>query len=189
NRTCRLALLHYADGEKRYILAPDGLKVGDTVVAGPESDVKPGNALPLRTMPVGTTVHNVEMKPGKGGQLIRSAGTFAQFLAREGSYATLRLPSGEIRKVHVECYATVGQVGNLQHENVSLGKAGRKRWLGKKPHNRATCMNPVDHPMGGGEGRGKGNHPMSPWGQLAKGYKTRRVKSTGKFIVKRRGKK
>ncbi|MCA9771626.1 MAG: 50S ribosomal protein L2, partial [Myxococcales bacterium] len=187
NRTARIALLHYLDGEKRYILAPDGLKVGDQVESGPGADIRPGNTLPLSSIPVGSTVHNIEMKPGKGGQLARSAGNFAQLLAREGTYATLRLPSGEVRKVHASCRATLGQVSNLQHSNASFGKAGRRRWLGRRPHNRGVTMNPVDHPMGGGEGRSSGGrHPCSPWGQLAKGYKTRRRKTAEKYIVKRR---
>ena len=190
NRSARIALLHYADGEKRYILAPDGLQVGSTVMAGPEADILVGNALPLSGIPLGTMIHNIELKEGKGGQMARSAGTSAQLMAREGEWATLRLPSGEMRKVHNRCYATIGQVGNLDHENVSIGKAGRTRHLGKMPHNRGVSMNPVDHPLGGGEGKTSGGrHPVSPWGQPTKGYKTRRNKRTTKFIVKRRGKK
>jgi large subunit ribosomal protein L2 len=190
NRTARIALLHYADGEKRYILAPDGLTVGTTITSGPDADILVGNALPLVKIPLGTTIHNIELKEGKGGQMARSAGTFAQLMAREGEWATLRLPSSEMRKVHVRCYATIGQVGNLEHENVSIGKAGRTRWLGKRPHQRGVTMNPVDHPMGGGEGRTSGGrHPCSPWGQLSKGLKTRNHKRTDAMIVKRRGQK
>jgi large subunit ribosomal protein L2 len=190
NRTARIALLAYADGEKRYILAPDGLVVGQTLMSGPEADILVGNALPLSAIPLGTMIHNIELKEGKGGQMARSAGTSAQLMAREGEWATLRLPSGEMRKVHMRCYATIGQVGNLEHENISIGKAGRTRWLGKMPHNRGVSMNPVDHPLGGGEGKTSGGrHPVSPWGQPTKGYKTRRNKRTTKFIVKRRGKK
>jgi len=189
NRSARIALLHYADGEKRYILAPDGLAVGSTITSGPEADILVGNSLPLSKIPLGTTIHNIELKEGKGGQMVRSAGTFAQLMAREGDWATLRLPSGEMRKVHIRCYATIGQVGNGDHENISLGKAGRTRHMGKKPHNRGVSMNPVDHPLGGGEGKTSGGrHPVSPWGQPTKGYKTRRNKRTTKFIVKRRTK-
>ena len=184
NRSARIALLHYRDGEKRYILAPHGLKVGDTVVSGPTADILPGNALPLRAIPAGTTIHNVELQPGKGGQLCRSAGTLAQVLAKEGDYGNLKLPSGEVRRVQLECMATVGQVGNLDHENISVGKAGRVRWKGFRPTVRGTVMNPVDHPMGGGEGKGKGNHPMTPWGKPTKGYKTRRgAKPSDRDIV------
>ncbi len=186
NRSARIALLHYRDGEKRYILAPVGLRVGDTVVSGERADIKPGNCLPLRDIPLGTLVHNVELKVGKGGQLVRSAGTAAQVMAKEGKYVFVKLPSGEVRLIHQLCRATVGQVGNLDHENVSLGKAGRSRWLGRRPHVRGVAMNPVDHPMGGGEGRGKGNHPQSPWGTPAKGYKTRHNRATDKYIVQRR---
>jgi large subunit ribosomal protein L2 len=190
NRSARIALLNYRDGEKRYILAPDGLTVGASVMSGPEADILVGNALPLSAIPLGTMVHNIELKEGKGGQMARSAGTSAQLMAREGEWATLRLPSGEMRKVHNHCYATIGQVGNLEHENISIGKAGRTRHLGKMPHNRGVSMNPVDHPLGGGEGKTSGGrHPVSPWGQPTKGYKTRRNKRTTKFIVKRRGKK
>ena len=189
NRTARIALLNYADGEKRYILAPDGLTVGTTITSGPDADILVGNALPLSKIPLGTTVHNIELKEGKGGQMARSAGAFAQLMAREGDWATLRLPSGEMRKVHIRCYATIGQVGNLEHENVSIGKAGRTRHRGRRPHNRGVSMNPVDHPLGGGEGKTSGGrHPVSPWGQPSKGYKTRRNKTTDKFIVKRRTK-
>jgi len=189
NRSARIALLHYRDGEKRYILAPDGLQVGATVMSGADADILVGNALPLAAIPLGTMIHNIELKEGKGGQMARSAGTSAQLMAREGEWATLRLPSGEMRKVHTRCYATIGQVGNLEHENVSIGKAGRKRHMGKMPHNRGVSMNPVDHPLGGGEGKTSGGrHPVSPWGQPTKGYKTRRNKRTTKFIVKRRTK-
>ncbi|SMO63019.1 LSU ribosomal protein L2P [Balnearium lithotrophicum] len=190
NRSARIALLVYADGEKRYILWPEGLKVGDTVVAGPDAEIKVGNALPLRNIPVGTIVHNVELKPGKGGQLARAAGSFAQIMGKVGDYAQLRLPSGELRLVHLDCMATVGQVGNLDHENIVLGKAGRSRWLGIRPTVRGTAMNPVDHPHGGGEGRTFGKHPVTPWGQPTKGYKTRRAKKySDKFIIKRRNQK
>jgi len=190
NRSARIALLHYADGEKRYILAPVGLAVNDTVQSGPEAEVKPGNALPLDSIPLGTTVHNIELKPGKGGQLIRSAGCFAQVMGREGDYVQIRLKSGEMRRILKSCMATVGQVGNLDHENESIGKAGRSRWRGRMPHVRGAAMNPVDHPHGGGEGKsGQGNpHPVSPWGQPTKGYKTRRNKMTDKFILARRKK-
>lgn len=190
NRSARIALLHYADGEKAYILAPDGLKKGDTVVSSRNADVKPGNAMPLRHIPLGTIIHNIELKIGKGAQMVRSAGVAAQLMAKAGDYAQVRLPSGEVRMVHQNCRATVGQVSNHEHARVSLGKAGRKRWLGRRPHNRGVTMNPVDHPMGGGEGRTSGGrHPTSPWGQLAKGLKTRRNKTTDKFIVRKRGKK
>jgi len=188
NRSARLALLHYADGEKRYILAPLGLKVGDTVVSGEGVDIRTGNALPLAQIPLGTLVHNVELKPGKGGQLARSAGACAQLMAREGDLALLKLSSGEIRYVHAACRATIGQVGNLDHENISIGKAGRSRWLGRRPRVRGIAMNPVDHPHGGGEGRSKGNHPQTPWGKPTKGYKTRRNARTDRFIVQRRSK-
>lgn len=189
NRTARIALINYIDGEKRYILAPNGLTVGQMISAGPEADIIVGNALPLSSIPLGTTVHNIELKEGKGGQMARSAGASAQLMAREGDWASLRLPSGEIRKVHNRCYATIGQVGNLEHENVSIGKAGRTRHLGKKPHNRGVSMNPVDHPLGGGEGKTSGGrHPVTPWGKPTKGYKTRSNKRTNKFIVKRRTK-
>ena len=186
NRSARIALLHYADGEKRYILAPLGLQVGDVVMAGPEAEIRPGNALPLRSIPLGTFIHNLELYPGRGGQLVRSAGTYAQLMAKEGRYAHVRLPSGEIRLFLLDCMATVGQVGNVDHENITLGKAGRSRWLGRRPHVRGTAMNPVDHPHGGGEGRTKGRHPVSPWGWPTKGYKTRKKKVSDKWIVKRR---
>jgi large subunit ribosomal protein L2 len=187
NRSARIALLQYADGERRYILWPVGLEVGAQVMAGEDAPVNAGNALPLRKMPLGTQLHNIELRPGKGGQMVRSAGVGAQLMARDGSYAQVRLPSGEVRKVHVECYATVGQVGNIEHENISWGKAGRMRYKGFRPHNRGVVMNPVDHPMGGGEGKTSGGrHPVSPWGQPAKGYKTRRNKRTTGMIVRRR---
>ena len=189
NRSARVALLHYLDGEKRYILAPQGLTVGQTVLSGPESDIIAGNALPLRNIPLGTTVHNIELRRGKGGQMARSAGSAAQLVAKEGDWAQLRLPSGEIRRVHIDCFATVGQVGNIEHSNISLGKAGRTRWRGRRPKVRGVAMNPVDHPLGGGEGKTSGGrHPVSPWGQPTRGYKTRNNKRTDKFIV-RRGKK
>ncbi|MGB3564789.1 MAG: 50S ribosomal protein L2 [Thermoanaerobaculia bacterium] len=190
NRSARIALLHYADGEKRYILWPHGLGVGSEVVSGETAPINPGNALPLHKIPVGTIVHNIELKIGKGGQLVRSAGAGAQLMAKEGQYAQVKLPSGEVRKVHVNCYATIGQVGNLDHENISLGKAGRKRWLGRRPHNRGVTMNPVDHPMGGGEGRSSGGrHPCTPWGVPTKGYKTRNNKRTDGMIIRRRKKR
>ena len=187
NRSSRIALLAYADGEKRYILQPDGLKVGQHVVSGPEAVILVGNALPLRNIPPGTTVHNVELRPGKGAQMVRSAGGSAQLVAKEGDYALIKLPSGETRKVLVDCMATIGQVGNSDHENISIGKAGRNRWLGKKPHNRGVSMNPVDHPHGGGEGKTSGGrHPVTPWGQPTRGYKTRNNKRTDTFIVGRK---
>jgi large subunit ribosomal protein L2 len=190
NRSAFLALLSYADGEMRYILCPRGLKVGDTVVAGADADIVTGNALPLKNVPVGTEIHNLELRPGKGGQLVRSAGASAQLLAKEDEYAQVRLPSGEVRRLHVDCMATVGQVGNLDHENVTIGKAGRKRWMGIRPTTRGVAMNPVDHPLGGGEGRTSGGrHPVTPWGQPTRGFKTRNNKRTGRFIVKRREKK
>jgi large subunit ribosomal protein L2 len=189
NRSARIALLSYADGEKRYILQPVGLKVGAKIISGPEADILVGNALPLKNIPAGTIVHNIELKPGKGAQMARSAGAQAQLVAKEGEYALLKLPSGETRKVLVDCMATVGQVGNTDHENVSLGKAGRSRWLGIKPTNRGVVMNPVDHPHGGGEGKTSGGrNPVTPWGQPTRGYKTRNNKRTDKFIVSRRGK-
>ncbi len=189
NRSARIALLAYADGEKRYILQPEGLKVGQKVVSGPDADILVGNALPLRNVPPGTTVHNIELRPGKGAQMARSAGAAAQLVAKEGDYALLKLPSGETRRVLVDCMATIGQVGNLDHENVAIGKAGRTRWLGKRPHNRGVAMNPVDHPHGGGEGKTSGGrHPVTPWGQPTRGYKTRNNKRTDRFIVNRRGK-
>ena len=187
NRSSRIALLSYADGEKRYILQPDGLKVGQHVVSGPEADILVGNALPLRNIPPGTTVHNVELRPGKGAQMVRSAGGSAQLVAKEGDYALIKLPSGETRKVLVDCMATIGQVGNSDHENISIGKAGRTRWLGRRPHNRGVSMNPVDHPHGGGEGKTSGGrHPVTPWGQPTRGYKTRNNKRTDAFVVGRR---
>jgi large subunit ribosomal protein L2 len=190
NRTARIALLHYADGEKRYILAPVGLEVGRTVVSGAEADILVGNALPLKNIPGGTIIHNVELRPGKGAQMARSAGAMVQLVSKEAEYALVKLPSGETRKVDINCMATIGQVGNLDHENVSSGKAGRTRWLGKKPHNRGVSMNPVDHPHGGGEGRTSGGrHPVTPWGQPTRGYKTRNNKRTDKFIVGKKGKK
>ena len=189
NRSARIALLHYVDGEKRYILAPLDLKVGDTVISGPEADIKPGNALPLRAIPLGTIIHNIELKIGKGAQLARSAGTFAQLMSKEGKYSQVKLPSGEVRLVLQDCYATIGQVGNIDHENVNIGKAGRSRWLGKRPKVRGVAMNPVDHPHGGGEGRTSGGrHPVTPWGIPTKGYKTRTNKSSDRFIVKKRSK-
>ena len=189
NRSSRIALLTYADGEKRYILQPMGVKVGDTVVAGESVDILPGNCLPLKNIPLGTLIHNVELRPGKGGQIARSAGSSVQLVAREGDYASVKMPSGEIRKILVQCVATIGQVGNLDHENISIGKAGRSRWLGKRPHVRGVAMNPVDHPLGGGEGKTSGGrHPVSPWGQPTKGFKTRRRKDTDRFIVQKRTK-
>ena len=189
NRSARLALLHYADGEKRYILWPLGLAVGATVVSGDEADILPGNALPLKLIPVGTMIHNIELRHGKGGQMVRTAGGQAQLVAKEGDYAQVKMPSGEIRKVAVVCMATIGQLGNIEHKNVAIGKAGRKRWLGKKPHNRGVAMNPVDHPHGGGEGKTSGGrHPVTPWGKPTKGAKTRNNKSTDRFIVQRRRK-
>jgi large subunit ribosomal protein L2 len=190
NRSANIALLHYADGEKRYILSPNGLKVGDSVMSSQNADIQPGNALPLSRIPLGTQIHAIEMKPGKGAQLVRSAGTSAQLMAREGNMATLRLPSTEMRMVHVDCMATVGEVGNSEHENQRIGKAGRSRWLGKRSNVRGVAMNPVDHPMGGGEGRSSGGrHPCTPWGKPTKGHKTRSNKRSTKYIVKRRGKK
>ena len=187
NRNARIALIHYADGEKRYIILPKGLKVGDTVVAGPGADITPGNALKLKDMPVGAIVHNLELEPGRGAKLVRSAGTSAQLMAKEGKYAYLRMPSGELRLILQECTATIGQVGNEDYENVSLGKAGKTRYLGRRSSVRGMVMNPVDHPMGGGEGRSKGNkHPLSPWGTPAKGYRTRRNKPSDRLIVRRR---
>src|SRR5438045_4427745 len=189
NRSARIALLTYADGEKRYILQPVGLKVGDTIVAGDTVDILPGNSLPLKNIPLGTLVHNVELRPGRGGQIARSAGSGVQVVAKEGAFASVKMPSGETRKINVECYATVGQVGNLDHENVSIGKAGRSRWLGIRPHVLGVAMNPVDHPLGGGEGKTSGGrHPVSPWGLPTRGSKTRNHKSTDRFIVQRRSK-
>ncbi|NJB69493.1 large subunit ribosomal protein L2 [Desulfobaculum xiamenense] len=191
NRSARIALLNYADGEKRYILAPVGIKVGDVVMAGDTADIKPGNALNLAKIPVGTVVHNIELHPGRGGQFCRAAGTYAQLVAKEGKYALLRMPSGEVRNVLSSCVATIGQVGNIQHENITLGKAGRARWMGKRPEVRGVAMNPVDHPLGGGEGRSSGGrHPVTPWGKPTKGYKTRnKKKPSSRLIVKRRGEK
>lgn len=189
NRTARIALIHYTDGDKRYILAPNGLKVGSQVVSSPNADIQIGNCLPLNKIPPGTEVHNVEIKPGSGGKLARSAGSLVQMVGFDKGYAQLRMPSGEIRKVPQNCYATIGQVGNVEHENVIVGKAGRKRWLGKRPHNRGVSMNPVDHPLGGGEGRTSGGrHPVSPWGQKSKGLKTRKNRRTDRFIINRRKK-
>ncbi len=187
NRSARIALLHYLDGEKRYIIAPLGLKVGDRVMAGPEADIRLGNALPLKNIPTGTTIHNIELTRGRGGQLARGAGVGAQLMAKEGDYALIRLPSGEQRRVHILCMATVGQVGNVDHENLSIGKAGRARHMGRRPTVRGSAMNPRDHPHGGGEGRAPiGGQPQTPWGKPALGYKTRRNKRTNKFIVRRR---
>jgi len=187
NRSARIALVTYADGEKRYILQPLGVKVGDTVVAGEQVDILPGNTLPLKNIPLGTQLHNVEIKPGKGGQIARSAGSSVQLIAKEGNYASLRMPSGEVRRILKECLATVGQVGNVDHENITIGKAGRTRWLGRRPNVRGVAMNPVDHPLGGGEGASAGGrHPVSPWGMPTKGYKTRRRKPSDKFIQQRR---
>jgi large subunit ribosomal protein L2 len=188
NRTAYIALLNYADGEKRYILAPAGLNVGDMLVSGPDADIKPGNCLPLKNMPLGTVIHNLEMKEGKGAQLIRAAGASAQIMAREGGYVQVRLPTGEVRMIRENCRATIGQVSNPDHINISIGKAGRKRWLGKRPNVRGVAMNPVDHPMGGGEGKTSGGrHPCSPWGMPTKGYKTRSPrKPSDRYIVKRR---
>ncbi|MDR0764015.1 MAG: 50S ribosomal protein L2 [Synergistaceae bacterium] len=189
NRSARIALIQYRDGEKRYILAPVGLSVGDEIVSGPEADIKPGNALKLKYIPDGTVIHNIEIEPGRGGAVVRSAGTSAQIMAKEGKYAFVRMPSGELRLILLECTATIGQVGNEDHENVVMGKAGRTRWSGRRPTVRGMVMNPVDHPMGGGEGRSKSHkHPVSPWGTPAKGYRTRKRKPSDKFIVRRRGK-
>ena len=190
NRSARIALLNYADGEKRYIIAPNGLKVGDQVMSGPEADIKPGNALPLKNIPVGTLLHNVELKIGAGAQLVRSAGAYAQLMAIEGDYATLRMPSGEMRKVHVNCRATIGVVGNAEHMNITIGKAGRARWMGKRPENRGVAMNPNDHPHGGGKGRSPvgRKHPVTKWGKCAMGAKTRRKKASDKLIIKGRTK-
>jgi large subunit ribosomal protein L2 len=189
NRSARIALLNYVDGEKRYILAPVDLKVGDVIISGPEADIKPGNSLPLRSIPLGTVIHNIELKIGKGAQLARSAGTFAQLMSKEGKYSQVKLPSGEVRLVLQDCYATIGQVGNSDHENINIGKAGRSRWLGKRPKVRGVAMNPVDHPHGGGEGRTSGGrHPVTPWGIPTKGYKTRTNKTSDRFIVKKRSK-
>ena len=190
NRSANIALLHYVDGEKRYILAPNGLRVGDELQSGSEAEMKPGNAMPIANIPLGTQVHAIELKPGKGAQMVRSAGTSAQLMAREGKLATLRLPSGEMRMIRIECMATIGQVGNWEHENQRVGKAGRSRWKGLRPNVRGVAMNPVDHPMGGGEGRSSGGrHPCTPWGKPTKGQKTRKSSASDKYIVKRRGKK
>jgi len=190
NRSANIALLHYTDGEKRYILAPVGVVVGDVLQSGPDAEIRPGNAMPLAKIPLGTVIHAVEMKPGKGAQLVRAAGGSAQLMAREGRYATLRMPSGENRMIHVDCMATLGQVGNADHENQSIGKAGRSRWKGVRPNVRGVAMNPVDHPMGGGEGRSSGGrHPCTPWGKPTKGHKTRKNRRSDRYIVKRRGKK
>lgn len=187
NRNARIALIHYLDGEKRYILAPKDVNVGDTIVAGPDSDIKPGNALKLKDIPVGTMVHNVELEPGRGGKLVRSAGTSAQLMAKEGKYAYLRMPSGELRLILNECMSTIGQVGNEDYENISYGKAGKTRWMGRRPKVRGMVMNPVDHPMGGGEGKSKSHkHPVSPWGTPAKGYRTRKKKPSDRMIIRRR---
>jgi large subunit ribosomal protein L2 len=187
NRSARICLLHFIDGEKRYILWPKGMNVGDSVVSGPEASFDVGNALPLERIPLGTLVHNIELTIGKGGQMARSAGSFAQVMAKEGKYVTLRLPSGEVRMVHQRCYATIGEVGNAEHENIVSGKAGRSRWLGRRPKVRGVAMNPVDHPHGGGEGRTSGGrHPVSPWGWKTKGFKTRTKKPSDAFIVRRR---
>jgi large subunit ribosomal protein L2 len=187
NRSARIALLHYVDGVKTYILAPDGLNQGDQVISSKNADIRPGNSLPLSAIPTGTAIHNIEMRLGKGGQLVRSAGVSATLMAKDGEYAQIKLPSSEVRKIHVKCRATVGQVSNSEHKNIKLGKAGRSRWLGRRPHQRGVTMNPVDHPMGGGEGRTSGGrHPCSPWGQLAKGLKTRKNKRTDNMIVKHR---
>lgn len=191
NRSARIALVQYEDGEKRYIIAPNGIKVGDKIYSGPESDIKPGNCLPLANIPVGTMIHCVEIKIGKGAQLVRSAGTSAQLMAKDGDYALLRMPSGELRKIHINCRAVIGEVGNLEHENITIGKAGRSRWLGIRPANRGVAMNPIDHPHGGGEGRSPvgRKHPVTKWGKCAMGTKTRHKKPSDKFIVKRRNQK
>ena len=189
NRSARIALLHYEDGEKRYIIAPLGLQVGDIVSAGPTAEIRPGNALPLMNIPLGTLIHNIELQPGRGGQMVRSAGGYAQLMAKEGKYAQLRLPSGEARRVLLTCMATVGQVGNTDHQNVTLGKAGRKRWMGRRPETRGTAMDPASHPHGGGEGRSGMPGPKTPWGKPALGYRTRHNKRTDQYIVRRRGKK
>jgi large subunit ribosomal protein L2 len=187
NRSARIALIHFADGEKRYILWPVNLDVGATVITSDTADIQPGNCMHMHAIPLGTWVHNIEMQIGRGGQLCRSAGSYAQMMAKEGDHILLRLPSGELRQVHRNCMATIGQVGNLEHENQTIGKAGRSRWLGRRPKVRGTVMNPVDHPHGGGEGRSKGRHPVTPWGKPTKGYKTRsKKKPSNKFIVKRR---
>lgn len=187
NRSARIALLHYADGEKRYVLAPLMLSVGDMVQSGKGADIKPGNCLPLSDIPLGTQIHNIELRVGKGGQVVRSAGTFAQLMAKEKKYALIKMPSGEVRMVLLKCRATIGRLGNTEHEGIALGKAGRSRWLGRRPSVRGVAMNPVDHPMGGGEGRSSGGrHPCSPWGKPTKGFRTRKNKTTNRYIVKRR---
>ena len=188
NRSSRIALLHYVDGEKRYIIAPSKMDIGDTIVSSEKADIKPGNTMPIKNIPLGSLIHNVELKIGRGGQLIRSAGTYGQLMAKEEGYAQVRLPSGEVRKIFLDCKATIGQVGNIEHENISIGKAGRSRWLGRRPKVRGVAMNPVDHPMGGGEGKSSGGrHPCTPWGVPTKGHKTRKNKKTDKYIVKKRG--
>ena len=190
NRSARIALLHYVDGEKRYIIAPLNLHVNDVVMSGPDADIKPGNTLPLSNIPLGTYIHNIELREGKGGQIVRSAGTFAQLMAKEDRYAHIKLPSGEVRLILLMCKATIGQLGNVIHENISLGKAGRRRWLGRRPKVRGVAMNPVDHPMGGGEGRSSGGrHPCTPWGVPTKGFKTRKKKKDSSYIVRKRTKK
>jgi len=190
NRSSRIALLHYADGEKRYIVAPIGVNPGDELMNGPSAEIRPGNSLPLRNIPLGTAIHNLELIPGKGGQIARSAGTLCQLMAKEGKYATVRMPSGEVRMFHLDCSCAIGQVGNPDHENITLGKAGRSRWLGRRPHTRGVAMNPVDHPMGGGEGRSSGGrHPCTPWGKPTKGYRTRKAKASDRLIVRRRKRK
>lgn len=190
NRSARIALLHYVDGEKRYILAPQQLKEGDLIISGETADIQAGNTLPLRVIPLGTLIHNIELRPGKGAQMVRAAGTVAQLLAKEGDYSHIRLPSGEVRLVHLNCKATIGQLGNLDHENISYGKAGRIRWLGRRPHVRGVVMNPVDHPHGGGEGKTSGGrHPVTPWGVPTKGYKTRGKKPSDRYILRRRNQK
>ena len=190
NRSANIALLSYTDGEKSYILSPEGISVGDTVVAGDNVDIQPGNCLPLANIPLGTVIHNIEMKIGKGAQMVRSAGTYAQLMAKEDRYALIKMPSGEVRMVLLRCKATIGQIGNLMHENLNMGKAGRRRWLGRRPKVRGVAMNPVDHPMGGGEGRSSGGrHPCSPWGMPTKGYRTRKNKQTDRYIVRRRSKR
>ena len=187
NRSARIALLHYVDGEKAYILAPDGLRVGDRVESGGTVDIRRGNALPLKDIPLGTQMHNIELQKGYGGQLARSAGSYAQLVAKEGNYAQIKLPSGEVRMISLDCRATVGEVGNIDHENISLGKAGRASWFGRRPHVRGVAMNPVDHPLGGGEGKSSGGrHPVTPWGVPTKGYRTRRAKKSDRLIIKRR---
>lgn len=189
NRTSRIALIHYMDGEKAYIIAPVGLNVGDTVVSGSKADIKPGNCKMLSEIPTGTTIHNIELRPGKGAQICRGAGTSAVLVAKLGPYCQVKMPSGEVRQVLSNCRASIGQVGNTDHENMKIGKAGRSRWKGKRPSVRGMCQNPIDHPLGGGEGRGKGHHPVTPWGQPCKGHKTRKNKRTDSMIIKRRGKK